>query len=106
MELEALVERAWEVRQKYAAFEQARFGKSWSREEIALGFVGDVGDLMKLVMAKEGAREIPDTDAGLAHELADCLWAILVLSRAYGVDLQAAFLETMEGIERHLKNNP
>lgn len=106
MELDTLVQRAWEVRQKYAAFEQARFGKSWSREEIALGFVGDVGDLMKLVMAKEGAREFTDTDARLAHELADCLWAILVLSQAYGVDLQAAFLETMDGIEQHLNNRP
>lgn len=105
MELDALIQRAWEVREKYAAFEQARFGKSWSREEIALGFVGDVGDLMKLVMAKEGAREITDTDARLAHELADCLWAILVLSKAYSVDLQAAFLDTMDGIEQHLNDN-
>lgn len=106
MEIETLTERAWDVRQKYAAFEQARFGKSWTREEIALGFVGDVGDLMKLVTAKEGVRDIPNVDDKLAHELADCLWSILVLSKAYDVDLQTAFLEAMESIERALKNRP
>jgi hypothetical protein len=39
--------------------------------------VGDVGDLMKLVMAKEGAREIQDVDEKLQHELAACLWSVL-----------------------------
>ena len=28
-------------------------GRTWTREEFMLGFVGDVGDLAKLVMAAE-----------------------------------------------------
>lgn len=81
MEFRTLVERAVQVRERYAEFERQRFGKNWSREEIALGFVGDVGDLMKLVQAQEGVREIPDSRSKLAHELADCLWSVLVLSK-------------------------
>lgn len=66
------------------------------------GFVGDVGDLMKLVMAKSGIRTIADTEHKLPHELADCLWSVLVLARLYDVDLEKAFLTTMDDLERRL----
>src|SRR5687768_9523599 len=51
-----LTERAMEIRRRFAEFEKARHGRTWTREEIMQGFVVDVGDLMKLVMAKAGAR--------------------------------------------------
>lgn len=63
----------------------------------------DVGELMELVMAKEGLRPGPaDLDARLAHELADCLWSVLVVAKLYGVDLEQAFLECMDAIEGRL----
>ena len=61
-----------------------------------LGLVGDVGDLAKLVQGKAGVRPRDDLDAALAHELADCLWAVLTLADAYDVDLEAAFTSTMD----------
>ena len=69
MEFSQLSDRALQIRQAFAAYEQRRTGRTWTREEIMQGFVGDVGDLMKLVMAKAGARVIEDTDRKLAHEL-------------------------------------
>lgn len=102
MEFEEIRQRAMEIRQRYAALEQAMYGRSWSGEEIAMGFVGDVGDLMKLVMAQHGIRDIPDPKEKLAHELADCLWAVIVLSDRYGVDLERAFLTTMDDLETHI----
>lgn len=104
MEFQALLERAAEVRQQYAAFEQTAYGRTWSPEEIALGFVGDVGDVMKLVMAQEGIRNIPDAQDKLAHELADCLWSVLVLADVYKINLENAFLNTMDEIEERLKS--
>jgi NTP pyrophosphatase (non-canonical NTP hydrolase) len=95
MEFADLVEQARVVRQKYAAFEEGRYGRSWSREELMLGFLGDVGDLAKLVQGKEGVRPRDDLDAALAHELADCLWSVMVLAQAYDVDLESAFVQTM-----------
>jgi len=103
MTLEDLVQRAAEIRHQYANLERARHGRAWTGEEIALGFVGDVGDLMKLVMALEGVRDIPDAQAKLAHELADCLWCILVLSQMYSVDIEQAFLQTMDDLELSIK---
>lgn len=92
------------VRALYAARETARYGRAWTPEEIALGFVGDVGDLAKLVQGKAGVRPRRDLDAALAHELADCLWAVLTLADTYGVDLEGAFAATMHDLRDHLED--
>jgi NTP pyrophosphatase (non-canonical NTP hydrolase) len=102
VEFSNLVERAVDIRQLYAKMEQAKHGRAWTKEEIALGFVGDVGDLTKLVMAHSGVRDIPDAETKLAHELADCLWSIMVLAHLHNVDLEHEFLQTMDGLERHI----
>jgi NTP pyrophosphatase (non-canonical NTP hydrolase) len=102
MEYRHLLERALEIRRLYAKLERERYGRSRTSEQIALGFVGDVGDLAKLVQAASGVRAIPDAQARLAHELADCLWSVLVLSDAYGIDLERAFVQTMDELERRI----
>ena len=104
MGLNDLTRRAVEIREQYALLEQAKYGRAWTTEELALGFVGDVGDLAKLIMAHAGVREIPEARAKLAHELADCLWSILVLARKLDVDLEKAFLETMDDLEGHIQS--
>jgi NTP pyrophosphatase (non-canonical NTP hydrolase) len=102
MQFQTLLQRAVEVRQQYAKLEQERYGRPWRSEEVALGFVGDVGDLVKLVMATSGVRDIPDARQKLEHELADCLWSVLVLADAYAVDLERAFIQTMDELEQHI----
>ncbi len=95
-----------QIRQCFAACEQRRTGRTWTREEIMQGFVVDLGDLMKLVMAKAGARRVEgDVDAKLAHELSDCLWSVLVLAKLYDVDLEKEFLKTMDELERGTAKN-
>lgn len=94
--------RAAAVRAQYAAMEVARYGREWTTEEIMLGFVGDVGDLAKLVQGKAGVRPREGLDAALAHELADCLWSVMTLAAAYDVDLEASFLDTMAQLSTDL----
>jgi NTP pyrophosphatase (non-canonical NTP hydrolase) len=103
MEFRELVQRAMQIREQYAELEKSRYGRSWTDEEIALGFMGDVGDLAKLILAREGVRAIPDAEAKLAHELADCLWSVIVLAEHYSIDLEKAFMGTMDEIEVHIK---
>ena len=102
MQFDALLQRAGEIRRQYAKLEQTRYGRSWTMEEVALGFVGDVGDLVKLVMAENGVRDIPNARHKLAHELADCLWSVLVLADACDIDLEQAFIQTMDELEQHI----
>lgn len=102
MNFHDLKKRALEIRQKYEELELQKYGKAWSREQIVQGFVGDVGDLMKIVMAKEGLREMEDMDKRLSHELSDCLWSVLVIAEKYGVDLEKAFVGTMEELDKRI----
>ena len=104
MDFKKITERAIEIRNKYSELEKELYGKEWTREQIAEGFVGDVGDLMKLVLAKSGVRNIENADGKIAHELSDCLWSLLVLSNKYGIDLEKSFLETMNELENKIKN--
>lgn len=105
MELSQLSGRAMQIHAAFAARAQRAGTRPWTREEIMQGFVGDVGDLMKLTMVKAGVRSIADADRRLAHELSDCLWSVLVLAQLYGVDLEREFPRTMDEIEMKLARN-
>ena len=104
MDFAEMQARAREVRAQYADLEAVRYGRAWTREEIMLGFLGDVGDLAKLVQGKEGVRPRDDLDEALAHELADCLWCVMTLADAYDVDLEAAFASTMDTLDESLRS--
>jgi NTP pyrophosphatase (non-canonical NTP hydrolase) len=54
--------------------------------------------------AAEGVRRIPKAEARLEHELADCLWSLLVIAGLYGVDIEQAFLLNMDQLEAQLKS--
>lgn len=104
MDFQLMTKRAVEIRKQYEAKEKQLYGSAWTNEEIALGFVGDVGDLAKLIVAQSGKRNIPASKDKLAHELADCLWSLLVLSKLHGIDLERSFTKTMDELEEHLSN--
>lgn len=102
--LDRLQERALQIKHLYDELNEVRRGRTWTREEFMLGFTGDVGDLAKLVMAQEGARDMPGGREALGHELADCLWSVLVLASAYDIDLVAVFDRTMNDISAAIRS--
>ena len=91
-----MTRRALQVRAGYDALDRERYGRTWTPEEVALGLVGDVGDLAKLVQGKAGVRPRADLDQALGHELSDILWSLMVLADCYQVDLEQAFASTMD----------
>jgi NTP pyrophosphatase (non-canonical NTP hydrolase) len=103
MDFKTISDKAIEIRQKYHQLE-SKNGHVWTNQEIMEGFVGDVGDLMKLVMAKEGVRRIDDVDYKLGHELSDCLWCVLVLAKKYNIDLETKFMETMRELDKKISS--
>jgi NTP pyrophosphatase (non-canonical NTP hydrolase) len=102
MDLSAIQARAVAIGEMYDRYHVAAGREPWSTGDLALGFVGDVGDLAKLVMAVDGRREIDDASVRLGHELADCLWSVLVLADRYGVDLEAEFRLMTDELEASL----
>lgn len=103
MEFKTLVKKALTVGRKYDELNTNR-GVYWDAQNLMSGFVGDVGDLSKLIMAKYNLREIDDVDKKLAHELADCLWSIIMIANKLDIDLEAEFENTMNELEARLGN--
>jgi NTP pyrophosphatase (non-canonical NTP hydrolase) len=102
MRLGDLQKSALQLNALYEELETRRYGRAWTVQELALGFMGDVGDLAKLVQAHAGVRDIEDCQAKLAHELSDCLWSILVLADKCGIDLEAEFVKHTRAIGDHV----
>ena len=94
--------RAMQVAALYDELNLAERGRTWTRADTMMGFVGDVGDLAKLVMTAEGTRDIADHQA-LGHELADCLWSVLVLAKAHDVDLESESRGCMDILESSIR---
>lgn len=102
MQFNQIIKKALVVKRKYALSQKKSGAKEWTREQLMEGFVGDVGDLMKLVMAKDGLRKIENVDEKLAHELSDCLWSVIVLADSYKIDLEKSFQKTMNELQKRL----
>jgi len=105
MDFSKIIERAKEVRSLYSKLEVKKYGQEWTTAQIAQGFTGDVGDLMKLVMSKEGVRDIENSDEKIKHELSDCLWSIIILADKFGINLEESFISNMDLLEKKIKND-
>jgi NTP pyrophosphatase (non-canonical NTP hydrolase) len=95
MEFKKFIEKAREIKAIYDKTNQKR----WGVAEYAQGFVGDVGDLVKLVMAKNEFRDMENIDEKLSHELSDCLWSIIVIADEVGIDLEGEFMKQMDALK-------
>ena len=102
MDFQYIVDRALTVRKLYEEKETRLYGSSWNSEEIMLGFVGDVGDLAKLIVAENGKRKIENSKEKLEHEISDCLWSLIVLAHLHEVDLESSFMKTMNELQKQL----
>jgi NTP pyrophosphatase (non-canonical NTP hydrolase) len=99
-----LEKSALRLNELYEQLEIKMYGRVWTTEELALGFVGDVGDLAKLIQANAGVRKIDDCKAKLGHELSDCLWSILVLANKCGIDLEAEYAKNTGELVEYVSN--
>jgi hypothetical protein len=95
--------RAKHVRGLYEQMEERIHGSAWTAPELMVGFMQDVGDLGRLVMAAEGRwKHGDDLPADLGRELSECLWWVLILADRLGVDITDAFASTMADLDARL----
>ena len=62
VDVDPLLRRALVIKDLYDELNQLERGRTWTNEEFMLGFVGDVGDLAKLVMAQEARARYREED--------------------------------------------
>lgn len=100
--LAELTSVALDLRRRLASFEQDRYGQEWTVSDLLLGLVGDLGDLAKLVQAREGKRHVEDLDRALVHEMGDCFWALVVIADRLDINLDQALRTTAADVHRWL----
>lgn len=104
MDIKELTKRAQNIRQAYDNLNQENGQQIWDLSDYMQGLVGDIGDLAKLVMAKENKRTVKgDIDSQLKHELSDCLWSLLIIAHNLNIDLEQEFLHTMKELEHRVE---
>jgi NTP pyrophosphatase (non-canonical NTP hydrolase) len=102
MELQKLINRAMDLRGQYEKKEIELYGTPATDEDLAQGFLGDVNNLIKLILAERGKRTIAHSKEKLESQLAHCLWSVIVLAKMHNIDLEQSFMETMDRLENHL----
>ena len=102
MEFQKIIHRAMDLRRQYEIKETNLYGSPSTSVNIAEGFAGDVNNLVKLVMAEHGQREIANSKEKLDAQLAHCLWSVVVLANMHNVNLENSFMEAMDRLENHL----
>lgn len=97
------IESSMQVRRLYHELEKRNHGAAWTKQEDVIGFVYDVGELGRMVMAAEGRWVHPgELGKDLGDKLSECLWWLFVLSERLGVDLNAAFASKLSELEGSL----
>jgi NTP pyrophosphatase (non-canonical NTP hydrolase) len=104
MELDLIQKEALRIKNLYAQFERDKYGREWDNQDIFTGLVSDIGDLSRLVLAKEGLMKVENLEEAIGHEISDCLWAILVLAKNYNVNIEEVFFDNMKKLEDRIKN--
>lgn len=97
-DIRVLEQRAMEIRRKYDQLERDRSRQPWDATKLARGFKKDVSELMTIV-----EQDIIDRKK-LNHELADCLWSVLVIARKMDVDIERSFWTRMAQFDQRFKD--
>ncbi|KKT28629.1 MAG: MazG nucleotide pyrophosphohydrolase [Candidatus Yanofskybacteria bacterium GW2011_GWA1_44_21] len=101
MTIKQLSKIAEEIKMAYAEGNRKKGRKIWAAPEYAQAFVGDVGDLLKYIVSytdnptKAGYKKI-------SHELADCLWSVIIIAQELGIDVEREYLINMEYLKQKL----
>lgn len=106
MDFEQMVIIVRDVQEKYRKLNSSRGNKRWEAAEYMQGFMGDVGMLAKLIMAKNNYRNLEDVDQKLKEELADCLYAVIVIASELNIDLESGFVENMKALKDNVEKHP
>lgn len=103
MQINDLINKSREIKDLYDAKNNFDGDKAWGVRERVEGLVSDVGDLMKLVMAKEGIPQGENVDEKLKHEVMDCLWSVVIIADELGIDIETEFPKQMDQLKQRIK---
>src|SRR3989339_646722 len=99
MDIKKLSKITKEIKSAYAELNRKKGRPVFKVKDYSDVFVGDVGDLVKF-LGSYSRRPSKEILKNIEHELADCLWSVLVISDELGVDIEKEFLINMEYLKQ------
>jgi len=102
MDFQILAKRARDIRQAYNEHNFRTGKKVRQTGDYVQGLVGDIGDLVKLLLHQNTAENPQHLNQKIRHELADVLWSLLAISDSLGVDLEQELKINLEYLEAKL----
>jgi NTP pyrophosphatase (non-canonical NTP hydrolase) len=97
-DIKVLEQRAMEIRRKYDEMEKDHNRQPWNAIKLTRGFKKDVSELLTIV-----EQDMVDRKK-LSHELADCLWSILIIARKLDIDIERSFWTRMGQFEQRFED--
>jgi NTP pyrophosphatase (non-canonical NTP hydrolase) len=91
--------RALVIANHYDDYNRKVGRKGWEMDDYMEGLVGDVGDLMKAVMAVRDRCDMENPSETVEHELNDILWSLLLLYKFFHLDPLQSFEKSMDELE-------
>lgn len=102
MEFKDLSKKVKKVKEAYEELSRKKKKKVWGATEYAQGLAGDTGDLIKLLVLSDTNAKDKKLHNKICHELADCLWSVIVLAQELNVDIEKELLINMEYLKQKL----
>ena len=99
MDIKKLQRITKQIKDAYADMNRKKGKEVFRAKDYADAFVGDVGDLMKILISYS-KRPTRDGYKKISHKLADCLWSILAITDELGIDIEKEYLINMEYLKQ------
>jgi hypothetical protein len=101
--LDRIIQRSLEIREKYHQLEIQQNGKEWTAEQDALGYLTDAGLVGRNVMLHEKTWSKNNAEEELEHKLAENIWWLIILADRTGIDIKDALEKFLTKTENILK---
>ncbi|ANF51872.1 30S ribosomal protein S15 [Chryseobacterium glaciei] len=101
--LDKIIERSLEIREKYHQLEIQQNGKEWTLEQDALAYLTDAGLVGRDVMSHEKIWGKSNAAEELEHKLGENIWWLIILADRTGIDMKEALEKFLTKTENLLK---
>ncbi|MDQ0593295.1 NTP pyrophosphatase (non-canonical NTP hydrolase) [Chryseobacterium ginsenosidimutans] len=101
--LDKIIQRSLEIREKYHQLEIQQNGKKWTVEQDALAFLTDAGLAGRNVMSHQKTWSKSNSAEELEHKLSENIWWLIILADRTGTDIKEALNKFLTKTENILK---
>ncbi len=101
--LDNIIQRSLEIREKYHQLKTQQNGKEWTAEQDALAFLIDAGLMGRDIMSHGKTWPKVNSAEELEHKLTENIWWLIILADRTRIDIKDALDKFLTKTENILK---